>query len=487
MGVWQRPSAWLALLAAAGVLHACTVDYDALAGGDDGGVGGTTGGGGAGGSGGVSLGGAAGSTGGLQLGGIAGVPTGGVAGTSPGGAGSAGLPGGAAGAAGASGGGGEALAGSAGGPAGGGGAAGGAAGGGAGGAAGVAGGAGFAGVGGEAGSSGAGFAGEGGTDVGGTGGALGGAGGTGGFALGGTAGVGGVAPWPPPSCEGGLDCGGFDCCQTITVPGDPFPMGRSETGGTDSFAGPDGVGSDEVPEHTVPVSSFRLDKFEVTVGRFRNFFTAYSGNVRPPAGHGAHPQILGSGWNTQWDVYLPDAATLEEHLMCDPVEFTWSSTGGNDTLPINCVSWYVAFAFCIWDGGRLPTEAEWEYAAAGGALNKLFPWGSEPADSTRAFFNGDGKAQVGSRTLGNGEFGHSDLAGNLSEWVFDLYDAAWYSTGGSSCTTDCANLTSGSTRVHRGGDFTSPFEGLLRAASREDRVPTSREYTTGFRCARNPL
>ena len=324
-------------------------------------------------------------------------------------------------------------------------------------------------------------------NVGGSGGALGGAGGTGG-AIGGTAGIGGVAPWPPPSCEGGLDCGGEDCCRTITVPGGLFPMGRSETGGTDAYAG-SGVGSDEVPEHDVTVSSFRLDKFEVTVGRFRQYFAAYAEGERPAAGHGAHPQIRGSGWDTQWNVYLPDAVTLEDHLVCDPSLFTWSVTGGNDPLPINCVSWYLAFAFCVWDGGRLPTEAEWEYAAAAGALNNLFPWGADPADSTRAFFDGEGFAPVGSRVLGNGEWGHSDLAGNMSEWVLDYHDPDWYSGGGSNCT-DCANVVSAvptATRVIRGGDIASPLADYLRAASREDRIPTSRQYMTGFRCARNPI
>src|SRR5882724_906766 len=107
------------------------------------------------------------------------------------------------------------------------------------------------------------------------------------------AGNGGVAPnagqgggsagaWPVipdgPSCAdmNGTECNGFDCCKSLFVPGGPFPMGRSVSG-TDAVT----YGSaDEVPEHLVSVSPFALDKFELTVGRFRRFATSYA---HPPS------------------------------------------------------------------------------------------------------------------------------------------------------------------------------------------------------------
>jgi len=143
-------------------------------------------------------------------------------------------------------------------------------------------------------------------------------------------------------------------------------------------------------EHDTSVSDFRLDKYEVTVGRFRSFFNAYAawrsaGN--PAANAGANPHIVGSGWQSPaWDALLPgDASGLVTHGGGS----TWTeSEGGREQVPINFVSWYVAFAFCAWDGGRLPTEVEWEYAAAGGSKNRIYPWGSTPdTDGSHAVYD----------------------------------------------------------------------------------------------------
>jgi len=156
--------------------------------------------------------------------------------------------------------------------------------------------------------------------------------------------------------------------------------GRSGAG-TDAYNVPN---PEELPEHPVTVPGFSLDRYEVTVGRFRKFVDAWTG-APIPAGSGAHPDVLGSGWKTEWDRQLPgDRDAFIGALHCDGGHETWRDVAGpGEDRPIGCLNWYEAFAFCIWDGGRLPVEAEWEYAAAGGIENRLYPWGSHEPDCTR--------------------------------------------------------------------------------------------------------
>ena len=226
------------------------------------------------------------------------------------------------------------------------------------------------------------------------------------------------------------------------------------------------------------------------MGRFRKFVAAFNGTP-PPNGAGAHPLIAGTGWQSAYNANLPASqdALLTNVQGCGS-DTTYATTGLNDAMPMNCVNWYEAFAFCIWDGGRLPTEAEWEYAAAGGMDNRLYPWGSEdPAVNTGLanWYYSDFSpfVAVGSHPSGNGRWGHRDLAGSMWEWAFDFYDAAWYTGGGSTCS-NCANLTDSGWRVLRGGSWQDPGD-LLRAAARThcSGGPDCRARDFGFRCARD--
>jgi formylglycine-generating enzyme required for sulfatase activity len=159
------------------------------------------------------------------------------------------------------------------------------------------------------------------------------------------------------------------------------------------------------------------------------------------------------------------------------------------------VNWYEAYAFCIWDGGFLPSHDEWEYAAAGGSQQREYPWGSTPpgaanqyaiyADSTgNCYYPGDAQcmgvmniAPVGTATLGVGLFGQLDLAGDVSEWNLD-------SIGDPACV-DCATFSASSNRTVTGGAFFGLASGLL-SSDFGGNVPTYRSDSSGFRCARAP-
>jgi len=264
------------------------------------------------------------------------------------------------------------------------------------------------------------------------------------------------------------------------------------------------VGTDNMyPDMNYPatVSDFRLDTYLITVGRFRAFINAGMGTqtTAPAAGTGAHAVIANSGWDASWDVDLdPDTTTLTTDLRCDSTYHTWTDTAGaNEDLPMNCVTWYEAMAFCIWDGGYLPTEAEWNYAAEGGSEQRAYPWSSPASsltiDCTYANYfienpnepycvNGTtgGTNLVGSESpKGDSKWGQSDLGGNLLEWTLDWYAPQYPTT---TCD-DCANLTAASARVIRGGSFFLDAVDL-RGAFRYDRNPSYRDGLTGARCAR---
>ena len=276
-------------------------------------------------------------------------------------------------------------------------------------------------------------------------------------------------------------------------------MGRSELAtGADYY--PSGSAG-ETPEHTATLSPFALDKYEVVVGRFRQFVANYDTwrATHPAVGEGNNPQAPNTGWAQSWATTKSDLPATSDDLKalvgCGSTLQTWTTSSvsnDNETYPIDCVSWYAAFAFCIWDGGRLPTESEWEYAAAGGNQNRLFPWGASVPSADLAVYGGSNNSPnvtVGSKlsTGGAGYFGHADLAGSTSEWVFDWYAGDFYGTTASPKPCDnCVNSVNsgGSTaRGMRGGGWS--YVGTeLRSAKRNGFPPGLATTLFGFRCAR---
>ena len=264
-------------------------------------------------------------------------------------------------------------------------------------------------------------------------------------------------------------------------------MGRSFDG-ADSDSNPTvQAETGEQPEHDVTVSAFCLDAVEVTVGRFRAFVDAYDeAGTLPEPGEGQHPHIPGSGWASEYDAELPAASAIYEALDCHD-ETTWTvGDMGNEAKPMNCVTWHLAFAFCIWDGGRLPTEAEWEKAAAGAEENRKYPWGPETPSDQYAIINHTLLQNVGSRPLGQGRFGQLDMIGGVAEWTLDAWAVDWYTylSEGHECV-DCANLNPTGLVAVRGGSFRVDQSAYLRSAYRGRQAPAVPDHLTGFRCARD--
>lgn len=297
------------------------------------------------------------------------------------------------------------------------------------------------------------------------------------------------------SCVGLLDvCGpnGTDsCCNSPMV-----------SGGVTFYRSYDTASDAMYSDMTNPakVGNFRLDKYEVTVGRFRQFVNAGGGTQQTPpaAGAGAHPAIAGSGWDASWNASLTaNTVALAAGVKCNATFQTWTDTvGANERRPMNCVTWYEAQAFCTWDGGFLPTETEWSYAASGGNQQRAYPWSNPPASLTVAAANasyndmtncnGDGQAGcaltdilfVGTKAGGDGRFGQADLGGNVWEWNLD-----WFTSTLPNPCDDCANLTPGTLREVRGGGY-SDFVQYMRGGYHFGRAPTDRTPIIGFRCAR---
>ena len=155
--------------------------------------------------------------------------------------------------------------------------------------------------------------------------------------------------------------------------------------------------------------------------------------------------------------------------------------------PVNCVDWDQAQDFARWVGGRLPSEAEWEYAARSGGRDWMYPWGDEEATCERAVMydggNGCGRGStwpVCSKPNGNTTQGLCDMAGNVWEWVQD-----WYYGSYDSAPTDGSAWESpaGSYRVLRGGSW-NVDAGDVRAADRNCTSPGYRYANLGFRLAR---
>ena len=254
----------------------------------------------------------------------------------------------------------------------------------------------------------------------------------------------------------------MDGLKYVWIPPGTFPMG--------CLAKDPDCTDDEKPSHPVEISKgFWLGQTEVTVGAYKRFSSETGRNM---------PEVPSFGRN--------------------PVNPDWS----NEQMPMVSVSREDAAAYCGWMGGRLPTEAEWEYAARGGGPEARYG----PLDAIAWYADNSGTARIDSERIWREEQGNYtqrlsanantvhpvaqkqpnafklyDMVGNVWEWVNDLYGEKYYSA---SPARDPKGPTSGEFRVLRGGAW---FNGprVARATARYKNAPNSRGFSLGFRCARD--
>jgi formylglycine-generating enzyme required for sulfatase activity len=202
---------------------------------------------------------------------------------------------------------------------------------------------------------------------------------------------------------------------------------------------------DEMPQREVELDAFYIDKYEVTNEQYLRFLSS-------PAGEQYRPRF----WN--------------------------HPKFNHPKQPVVGVTWEAADAYAKWAGKRLPTEAEWEKSARG-TDGRIYPWGDVFFEDRLNYnFKFDRPTLVGQYPTGLSPYRVLDMAGNVSEWVADLYDPKLYAKGGNK---NPFNNVEGTEYVHRGGMWNDwRFKHLnVRCARRLHAPPETQSPAMGFRCA----
>lgn len=260
----------------------------------------------------------------------------------------------------------------------------------------------------------------------------------------------------------------------IFLPGGAFEMGSPHTKNRDAH-----------PQHRVQVASFWLDKYSVTNRRFKIFVdkTGYQ-TTAEQRGSSLVFDLQAAEWREVAGANWQHPNQADDSLV------------GKDLYPVVHVSWQDAATYADWAGKRLPTEAEFEYAARGGLSDCDYPWGRQLILDTQHLANGwqghfpeedlgldtfRGTSPV--RHFPPNRFGLHDMAGNVWNWCADWYAPDAY---GTSLTAQHHGPPTGNERVRRGGSWLSAnnYAGALRVDYRDHAPPNESTNHTGFRCAR---
>ncbi|MGE5243463.1 MAG: formylglycine-generating enzyme family protein [Betaproteobacteria bacterium] len=254
-----------------------------------------------------------------------------------------------------------------------------------------------------------------------------------------------------------------DPLNLARIPAGEFPMGTPD------------AEADEQPVHRVYVSEFFVSRYPVTQDEYARFVRATG---RPVPAIRALPLIAGNGREDEF-------RQLAEPYVWDP---DGRPPSGRGSHPVVLVTYEDAVAFCQWMSGeldravRLPTEAEWEKAARGGAEGQRYPWGND-IDPSKGNFLGDAsaKAQRGTRPTGMfppNAYGLYDVVGNVWEWVSDWYAEDYYSI---SASRDPRGPDAGAFRIVRGGSWVNADVNMLRCGYRHKVPPDTYAHSIGFR------
>ena len=319
--------------------------------------------------------------------------------------------------------------------------------------------------------------------------------------------------------------------DSILVNGDTSTAGMKYIpGGTFMMGGDNGQASeDEYPKHSAQVNAFWMDATEVTNAQFQKFIdaTGYITTAEQKPDWEELKKSVPPGTPKPPDSVLVAASLVfkKAEAEVDLHDFnqwwawvagaSWkhprgpgSSIKGKENYPVVQVSWLDAMAYCKWAGKRLPAEAEWEFAARGGLVNNIYPWGNEHVNAGKPkanswegkfpYFNEmkDGYLTAAPvRSFATNGYGLYDMAGNVWEWCSDWYDAGYYKTLANTTTqnpkgpeksVDPEDMYTPK-RSLRGGSFlcNDSYCSGYRVARRMKSSPDTGLEHTGFRCVRD--
>nr|WP_233146996.1 formylglycine-generating enzyme family protein [Paenibacillus selenitireducens] len=284
---------------------------------------------------------------------------------------------------------------------------------------------------------------------------------------------------------------GFDPSGMIRLAGGEFLMGTNDTEGFEA----DGEG----PIHAVTLDPFYIDACTVSNAQFQTFVqdTGYKTEAEQ------------FGWSFVFHLLVSEEVKQEVETVAQAVPWWlkvdgayWAKPEGRDSSiddrldhPVVHISWHDAQAYCQWAGKRLPTEAEWEYAARGGLVQRRYPWGDTllmdgehrcniwQGAFPRVNHASDGYLGTAPvRAYQPNGYGLYNMSGNIWEWCADVFSPVAYQQGP---FVNPKGPTKGDTRVIRGGSYLchKSYCNRYRVAARSSNTPDSSTGHMGFRCA----